>query len=858
MRAIYILVLLASFCFADIDYSVRTGSEFGAAFQSIQEQTDETDFTITVNANLIDENAVLTEIEFDYDDPKTIVIKSSGETLTVESKASIGPLISLSGTIHSLTIEDLNFDDTTGKGLISFSGYELILNNGIFSTAVTLPTNYLIQTSSAQISIEQTEFSAPKALFITAGSIDIISGTFTQTEPSEDALIKTTESQVQIGGLYSSPIFTGYYVLDISDGTILSINSGKFTQTLDQSQTQGNAAVLPLIKTDGILVIIGTLEVSEIPVFEGQFILDVNQGISFTIYQGKFTATNNPDGALIVAKETEVEIGSDGRIPEFTAPLVLDITGGILTIDNGIFKGDHPTDALIKASGAEVIIGSTYTPSFEAPYILKVADGSGTGLKIVSGAFTGPDNADTTLITTSDSAVQIGDASNIPEFNGVKILEVSNTDGILPYKTLTITQGTFKLPTDSEQTETQISTTNAIVLIGQSGLPIFTDPIKIHTVSGSLTIIQGQFTGSDTEQAIITASDTTIRIGNTSMVPIFTAPRILDISGGTLNISRGIFTGPDDADTTMITTSDTGVYFENSGFDPEFNGIKILEVSNTAPVDIEPYKTVSIIKGIFKLPAGSIYSGIQIVITNAATSIGVRLRLPQFNDLELLKVTGGSLNIVNCQIVGTTQTSAQSSIILSNSTVTYGDDLFSPSISNLNVIDIKGGSLTLLRGTISGNPSNGLQILISEQAFVNISYVILVGSPPSTASPVLSNIDFIKCDDSILNIDLGQFTGISTKNSLIIASRATVIIGNNNYAPTLNAPNIIDVSGGTLNIINGQFTHTGTDTTQAIINTSGTEVTIGEGGIPSFQGCMKIRGNCAVSANLVGLRGNFN
>ncbi|KAA6356151.1 MAG: hypothetical protein EZS28_048322, partial [Streblomastix strix] len=77
---------------------------------------------------------------------------------------------------------------------------------------------------------------------------------------------------------------------------------------------------------------------------------NLNQSISFTIYQGKLSTSDNLDGALIIAKETDVEFGSDEKIPEFTAPLVLDIIGGTLTVDSGIFKGDHPTDALIKTS----------------------------------------------------------------------------------------------------------------------------------------------------------------------------------------------------------------------------------------------------------------------------------------------------------------------------------------------------------------------------------------------------------------------------------------------------------------------------------------------------------------------------
>ncbi|KAA6364644.1 MAG: hypothetical protein EZS28_039829, partial [Streblomastix strix] len=258
----------------------------------------------------------------------------------------------------------------------------------------------------------------------------------------------------------------------------------------------------------------------------------------------------------------------------------------------------------------------------------------------------------------------------------------------------------------------------------------------------------------------------------------------------------GTFTGANNADTSMITTSDTVVQIGSSSYTPTFNGIKILEVSNTEPVELEPCKNLSITRGTFRLPTGIISFGIQIMITNAEISFGESsYNIPTFTDIELLQITGGSLNIIFNNVVGTSQASILSQFILRNSSVTFGSYNYSPSFTNLEVIDIKGGSLTINRGNISGTSSNAPNVLDAK--------------------------------GGTLNIVNGQFThtGTDTTQAVIKTSGTIVTIGDGGN-PSFNGQKVFDNTQGSFIFKQGSFTDV--NTRQSIFTSLGCdEVIIG-------------------------------
>ncbi|KAA6357702.1 MAG: hypothetical protein EZS28_046771, partial [Streblomastix strix] len=266
---------------------------------------------------------------------------------------------------------------------------------------------------------------------------------------------------------------------------------------------------------------------------------------------------------------------------------------------------------------------------------------------------------------------------------------------------------------------------------------------------------------------------------------------------------------------------------------PSFRGVRIIEDTNTIPVNPNPYRSVVITRGTFQLPAGSGSAGIQIVINNAAATFGTsNTTYPTFTGLELLQVTGSTLNVAYSSIVGTLLAPAQ--IRISNSTLTYGSSTFNPTATNLEVIDVINTNLVVNRGSLSGTATNGLQILISQTSAVTIG-------GQTTTNPTFANLDVITVDLSQLNVLGGAFTARNPQATLINATNSDVNIGRvATPTPTLtfSASQVLNVTGGTLNIYRGTLTGINPDT--AIVNTTDTTVFIGGGAAAIFNGAQAL------------------
>ncbi|KAA6364512.1 MAG: hypothetical protein EZS28_039961, partial [Streblomastix strix] len=187
-----------------------------------------------------------------------------------------------------------------------------------------------------------------------------------------------------------------------------------------------------------------------------------------------------------------------------------------------------------------------------------------------------------------------------------------------------------------------------------------------------------------------------------------------------------------------------------------------------------------------------------------------------------------SASLAYSNIVGTLLAPAQ--FILQNSSVIYGSLTFAPTTTNLEVIDVKYGNLTVNFGSLSGTAARGLQIIISEFAFVQIG-------GQNTTNPTFPNLNLIKVDNSQLNVFGGVFTAKNPLTTLITSQNSIINIGRvaiPQPALTLTSAKVLDVVSGTLNIYRG--TLTGNDRETVIVTTLETVVTIGDGAAPIFNG----------------------
>ncbi|KAA6399604.1 MAG: hypothetical protein EZS28_004870, partial [Streblomastix strix] len=599
-------------------------------------------------------------------------------------------------------------------------------------------------------------------------------------------------------------------------GSVLRILNGSYLRPNIATERNVSSPLFNLGSPDKQLIIGGDYG---IPYFSATRVFAITAG-SVLITKGQFIQQQQFNVPYMQPFNCQVTIGGSlaNQTPTFTGQQILQVQGdNFLRIIRGTFTGNANSNSTILVNQGNITIGEEgFSPSFKNLGLFSFPSRT---LRIISGSFSrDADALPFTIRILSNASVTIGqDGATAPQFSDLTQIIVNNSR-------LDIASGSFS---SSDTAQSLISTlTNAVVTIGAgASIPSITATRVIEALNSRVTISKGSFIGSDSIRPYFKFNNTAVIIGDDG-TPEFTFVDQFEIIGNTTNINAGSFTSADANALLKLTNVDVTI---GSVGTPSFRGVRIIEDTNTAPVGTNPFRTVAITRGTFQLPAGSGSAGIQIVINNAAATFGINTTVsPTFTGLELLQVTGSTLNVAFSTIVGTLLAPAQ--IRISNSTLTYGSSTFNPTATNLEVIDIRNANLVVNRGSLSGTATNGLQILISYTSVVTIG-------GQTTTNPTFANFNLINIDSSQLNVFGGAITAKNALTTLINATNSDVNIGRvatPQPALTLTSAKVLNVTGGTLNIYRG--TLTGNDRETVIITTNETVVTIGDGAAPIFNG----------------------
>ncbi|KAA6372274.1 MAG: hypothetical protein EZS28_032199, partial [Streblomastix strix] len=487
------------------------------------------------------------------------------------------------------------------------------------------------------------------------------------------------------------------------------------------------------IKTSGTTVTIGsTGDAVETPSITSLDQLEVDGG-SLTINSGTFSKSADTPLINVIGSITSVKIGQSNSVPSFTCPQVIDIKFGSLEIDKGTFTGT--TETLITAS-APVTIGTSGTPEFSAQKIVSVTGNN--ELKIIKGTFTG--TSGTTSLITAAGPITIGDGGT-PIFKNLGSLSIS---GVV----LKIISGTFTKDIGAEPIKIVAELLSEVTIGGTETSPQFTDLSQISIKTGSLSIISGSFTSD----------------GSTTGTGEYEDP-VLPIP--------------------MIVTTKAAVKIGEGNYNPTFTGINLLTVENEHEEE-QPYLSVDIVSGTFKLPDNNLDSELPLITTtNAAINVGDG-GTPSFDAADALSISGGSLNILSGGF--TRSENLLTKIKVSNSVVIIGsadDAVETPSITSLDQLEVDGGSLTINSGTFSKSADTPLFKITGDETTVNIGQS---NSVPQFTCPQVIDINL-----GSLDIQKGTFNGTSDIIPIITSSNSVINIGVGGSNPTFTGVQILTV-----------------------------------------------------------------
>ncbi|KAA6362256.1 MAG: hypothetical protein EZS28_042216, partial [Streblomastix strix] len=102
----------------------------------------------------------------------------SGNEYTITSEVTSGPMLVLGGSSFILQL-DVNLNDSTGQGLINFSGRQMTITGGFYSGPSFSSANYLFTMSNTAIIIDSGTFTASKILNMSSGRLNLTGGLFT-------------------------------------------------------------------------------------------------------------------------------------------------------------------------------------------------------------------------------------------------------------------------------------------------------------------------------------------------------------------------------------------------------------------------------------------------------------------------------------------------------------------------------------------------------------------------------------------------------------------------------------------------------------------------------------------------------
>ncbi|KAA6402846.1 MAG: hypothetical protein EZS28_001633, partial [Streblomastix strix] len=794
----------------------------------------------------------------------------SVSSYTITSQVFIGPMFVLGGIDLNLNL-NVNLNDSSGQGLISFSGNQLTINNGSYSGHSYSSYNYLFTVSNTTVNINSGKFTASRILNVSSETLNITGGTFAGIDSKQALKIKSGTAST-IGNRASC-------ILNMNNGTLYIIEGTFIGSDIDYV----------MMTTSDTEIIIGSNNSNNSPTFKGIKILEVsntNPNTTFTILQSTFQSTTKSEsnGVQIVINNATSTFGTNSYFPIFIDLKLLQISGGSLNIVGGnisglkhsglqiiisesanvtigeqnttnatfsnfntinvdnsqlnIFSGEISTldlyDILITSSNSIVTIGDpssqTQTLILKASKILNMINGT---LNIIEGTFIGSD-IDYVMMTTSDTEIIIGsnNSNNSPTFKGIKILEVSNTN---PNTTFTILQSTFQSSVNSffEEIGVQLIINNATSVIGTNeSYPTFTDLELLQFSGGTSSVDYGQITGNRGMSCYLKATNSSVvTIGADISNPSF---RYIDFQavGGHI-----IFKGGDVSKEFMfgfrILSEESGIItIENSISDPTFTYFDI--------IFCEGNSTLNIFAGFTCVPDG--HFSHHIVTINSTVVIG---RNSSNNELNIksrlfLKMDSGVLNIVSGNIIGTNndfeliRTSDTLINIVEGSTATInGSKVFEITEGIVNIqggIFIGSNVFNITKGTLNIQGGTFIQNSIKHAVITTSEAVVTFGENSTSIFVSAWALDIIQSNLSIFG---GNFTGINSKQALISTSNTSLIIGSE---ASFDTSQILDTNKGQLNITGGLFTGSSQGT---MIKTSDTEIIIGSNNSsnsPTFKG----------------------
>ncbi|KAA6360127.1 MAG: hypothetical protein EZS28_044346, partial [Streblomastix strix] len=173
----------------------------------------------------------------------------SVNSYTITSQVSTGPMFVLGGIDLNLNL-NVNLNDSTGQGLISFSGNQLTINNGSYSGHSYSSYNYLFTVSNTTVTIISGTFKASRILNVSSETLNITGGIFAGIDPKQALKIKSGTAST-IGNRASC-------ILNMNNGT-LNIMGGTFI---------GSDIDYVMMTTSDTEIIIGSNNSSNSPTFK--------------------------------------------------------------------------------------------------------------------------------------------------------------------------------------------------------------------------------------------------------------------------------------------------------------------------------------------------------------------------------------------------------------------------------------------------------------------------------------------------------------------------------------------------------------------------------------------------------------
>ncbi|KAA6401689.1 MAG: hypothetical protein EZS28_002774, partial [Streblomastix strix] len=744
----------------------------------------------------------------------------SGIEYTIKSEVASGPMLVLSGTSLILQL-DVNLNDSTGQGLINFSGRQMTIISGFYTGPPFSSENYLFMMSNTQVS-----------------------GTFTGS--SQDTLITSSDTEITIGGSDSTTIFYGVKILEVTNTNPL-IRISFLRSTFQPLPDQDSNGVQIIINNTA--TVIGTND--SYPTFVDLEYIQFSGGTSNIDY-GNFTGIQRESvyGQIRATDSSEVTISEDHENRSFLyvdfnavggqlifegGNLSRDISrkffilaseSGIITIENNIsgpkftniesiicndksflniftvftYSPEDPSQALIQTYNSTVVIGrASQQNNFTFKRIVNMSSGE---LNVVSGNIVGTD-PNIALITTSDTYIIIGEGSTA-NFTASKVFDI--TKGVLDIQggtftgsnvfditkgILNIQGGTF---TGSQQGAI-ITSQDTNITIGGGSTPIFIG-VKILEVLNTdaqtkITFLRSTFQQLPDQnqygvQMIINNAATVI--GTNDSYPTFVDLEFLQFGGGTSNIDYGNFTGIQRGsvygqikatNSSKVTISEN---HENRSFlYVDFNAVGgqlIFEGGNLSK-DIN--------RKFFILASESGIITIENTISNVS-----------FTNIDQIICNDHSTLNIFTSFTYSPEDPLKALIQTFDSTVVIGrasliDEL---NIEDRWILNMSSGELNIVSGNIKANSTD--QALITTYG----TFITIV----KRATAIFTTSNVFNISEGIMNIQGGTFIQNSTELAMITATNATVTFGENSTS-IFKAAWGLDVIQGNLNIFEGIFTY---------------------------------------------------